>query len=493
VKILFFYPCRAGQGNIPVNVPLLISILKKHGHEVKLFDLTDYEVFNNKSYEKLFFKEAEYNEEALLKDRESFYKNSNLGINLKNSDYTEDFNNLVDSFKPDIIAVSLMSVDFKFTINFLRPIKQKYDTKIVIGGIHAILLPEETISNDVCDYVCIGEGESSIINLIEALEKNYDLSRVHGIWYKNNGIICKNDRIELTDLTKVPFLDFDYFDPIHFYRPFDGARYKMINYEFSRGCPFTCSYCVNGILKDKYKGLGKYHRNKGISQSIEELKYLINKYSFDFVRFWDEDFTANSIELIKNYAKVYNKHIKLPFIIYSRVESITDEKVKILKEMGCKTFAIGIESGNENIRKKVLNRHMSNKTLIEKFNIVKKHGIRTSAYNMIGLPYDTKETIFDTINLNREIGPTSFSVTMLEPYRGTPIRELCEKEGLDPNHETVYNKAQFIPKGMTKEELEGLFKTFALYIKLPISEWENIKKSEKDDELYLNLLKKAIR
>lgn len=491
MNILFLYPCRAGQGNIPINVPLLISILKKEGHKVKLFDLTDYTIFNDKSYEKIFFKEAEYNEELLLKDRTNFYGNKNLGTNLKDTNYIDDFNTLIEEFKPNIIAVSLMSVDFKFVESLLRPIKQKTGVKIIIGGIHAILLPEETIHSDVCDYVCTGEGENSIINFVEAIEKNKPLNQVSGIWYKENNKIYKNKMSKLTDLSKLPILDFDCFDPIHFYRPFDGKRYKMINYEFSRGCPFNCSYCVNGALKEKYKNLGKYHRVKNIDQSINELKTLINKYGFNFIRFWDEDFTSINIDCIKKYAELYKKEINLPFIIYARVETVTEEKVRILKDMGCKTFAMGIESGNEYIRKTILNRFMSNQVLIEKFNLVKSYGIRTSAYNMIGFPHDTRETIFDTIKLNKIINPTSFSVTMLEPYKGTPIRKICEEEGFDPSHETVYNKVQFIPKGMTKEELEGLFKTFALYIKFSESEWDLVKKSEIDNNLYLDLLKRC--
>ena len=292
----------------------------------------------------------------------------------------------------------------------------------------------------------------------------------------------------------LPFLNYDYFDPIHFYRPFDGKKYKMINYELSRGCPYNCTYCVNSTLKEKYKGLGKFRRVKDFHQSIGELEYLINKYNFSFIRFWDDDFTALRNDELKEYAGLYIQRIGLPFLIYARAESINEGKISTLKEMGCKTLAIGIESGNEFIRRKVMNRQVANETIISKFALVKSYGIRVSAYNMIGLPYESRESIFDTIELNRVIDPDSFSVTLLKPYRGTKIRTMCEEQGMDPavdvNSAAVYSHfvAQFVPPGMTAAEVEGLFKTFPLYVRFPKERYKEIALAETDEKKYKELL-----
>ena len=349
-------------------------------------------------------------------------------------------------------------------------------------------MPDEVISSDVCDVVCIGEGENTLTHLLDVLEKKQSLKEVKGIWFKESGTVVKNEPIALTDINKLPPSDYDLFDPIHFYRPFDGKQYKMINYELSRGCPFNCSYCVNGVLKEKYKGLGRYHRIKDPGRAVQEIESLIHKYNFNFIRFWDEDFTSIPIKILESFSKLYLEKISLPFLIYSRVTSINEEKVRILKDMGCKGFAMGIESGNEFIRNKVMNRQMSNKEIIEKFQLVKSYKIRTSAYNIIGVPYETRETIFNTIELNRIVNPDSFSVTMLEPYKGTPIRKLCEEQGLDPGHETVFCKAQFIPPGMTKEELAGLFRTFPFYIRFSRGRYPEIRRAESEDDIYQKLM-----
>lgn len=496
MKVLFVNPSRAGQGNIPLNIPLLIGVLRKHNHEVRLFDFSDYGVFDgiSKSYEATFFKEAAFDSTVIEQDRKNFYayniygKEIN-GINLKQTDFREDFEDLIIHFRPDIIAVSSLSVDFHFACEFLKPYKERYNIPIAVGGIHAILLPEETIASEVCDFVCTGEGEAALPRLLNVLESEGPFETVKGFWGKINGSILKSPFESLTDLTTLPIPAYEDVDPIHFYRPFDGNRYKMLNYELSRGCPYNCSYCVNGVLKDKYKGLGKYHRVKDIDQSIDELMFLRDKYRFDFIRFWDEDFTSHRTDFMEKYAAYYLDKINLPFLIYARVESITEEKVKILKQMGCRTFAMGIESGNENIRRNIMNRKMSNQTIIDKFKLVKSYGIRTSAYNIIGLPQETREAVFDTIELNRQSNPDSFSVTLLEPYKGTPIRKMCEDEGLDPLHETLYNKPQFIPRGMMSNELAGLFRTFPFYIRFPKDRYEEIRLAEADDAAYASLAK----
>jgi len=264
----------------------------------------------------------------------------------------------------------------------------------------------------------------------------------------------------------------------------------MVNYELSRGCPFNCSYCVNGTLREKYKGLGKFNRIKNINQSIKELKYLVNKYKFNFIRFWDDDFISITSDYLEEYASLYLKEINLPFLINARVDAITEKKIQILKEMGCVSISMGIEHGNEYIRKNIMNRNMSDETIIKNFNLVKSYGIRTSAYNIIGFPYETRETIFETIELNRNANPDGFSVNYIHPYKNIPIRKIFEKHGLNPNYEVTQNsEPHFIPKGMTYQELKGLKRNFPFYVLFPKDRWDEIKLAETDEQVYQKLQK----
>ncbi len=496
LKILFLNPSQYGQGCVPLNIALLISIARQHGHQVRLFNCNDYEVFNASiaMYERMFFKDASFNLKAITRDRKQFYGKEYgrqvSGCKLKQTDYKKDFLELVENYRPDIIAVSCMSMDFPVAEDILKPVKEKYKIPVVFGGIHAILNPESVLGSGVCDYVCVGEGEASFIALLAAIGRKEPSELVAGIWFRAGSQIVKNPPQKLTDLDTLAFLDFDYFDPIHFYRPFHGQRYKMLNYQISRGCVFNCTYCVNAVLKTKYKNLGGYFRFKAAHRAIKELKFLKEKYGFNFVRFWDEDFTSLSSAYLREFAAMYKKEIALPFLIYARVDTVTEQKIKILKEIDCRVFAMGIESGNEFIRTKVMGRSISNQKIIDTFRLVKSYGMRTSAYNIIGVPFETRDAVFDTIRLNKSADPDSFSIAFLEPYAGTAIRSLCEAEGFDADLKVAFrSEPQFVPNAMSADELKGLFKTFAFYVRFPESRYEEIIQAETDQAAYEKLCK----
>jgi radical SAM superfamily enzyme YgiQ (UPF0313 family) len=480
MKILFVYPNRSGTGNVPLSIPILQAALKQNGHKVKIFDISDYRKYMETMLE--FLRVGQFKTTGKEEERAS---------KLKTSDPYEDLDKLVQKYKPDLIGVNSLSTDFKFACGLVSGVKETYQIPVAFGGIHVITNREKSIQEKSIDFMCIGEGEEAFPELCNKIEAGKDYKTIKGFWIKENGKIYRNEMRPLIDIDTAPYMDFEGFNPIHFMRPFDGKMYKMINYETSRGCPFSCTYCVNSTMRNKiYKGLGKYHRLKSIERTIDELEFLVKKYGFNFIRFWDEDFTTHRTDYLKELAKEYIDRVNLPFLIYSRPESIKNEKIKILKKMGCKTFALGIESGDEWMRRNVLNRQLSDETLIEKFKMIRKNGIRVSAYNIIGLPFETRERIFRTIELNRRCKTDLSSVGFLEPYQNTPIREMAEKEGLvDPDYipEAFVSKPHFIPKDFTREELMGLFRTFPLYVTMPKHFFPLIKIAETDDKMYDSL------
>lgn len=483
VKILFVYASRAGKGNYPINLPILISAVRKAGHQAKLFDFSDYKCFQPFDYGTRlgFFKSVKEDSENKLLTSDPFV----------------GFNKLLEEFSPDIVATTCLTTDFNSAYNFIQHARQKHEFVSVFGGIHVITNPQHSIENRAVDIICIGEGENAIVELCNRIDKNENYTDIDGFWVKKGGLIYKNKMMPLTDINSIPYMDLDEIKEYHFYRPFDGKLYKMLNFELSRGCIFNCSYCINITLKRIYSECGKYHREKTIERGIDELKYLVKRYDINFIRFWDEDFTLFKVDYLLAFSKRYQKEIGLPFLIYARPETVTEEKIKILKTMGCKTFAMGIESGDEWIRKHVLNRYISDEELIKKFLLVKKHCIRVSAYNMIGLPYENRDRIFKTIEMNRQCKTDASSVTFLEPYPATPIRKMCEdlglvKEEYVPEFKINQNgiEPHFVPHGMTKEELMGLFRTFNLYIRLPERDRHLIKMAEQDEAIYNNLIQK---
>lgn len=470
MRVLLVYVTKVGFGNIPINLPILYGALKEGGHEPSLFNFTDYvQLQNIKDGTHLgFFKEAS----APVKPE------------LFPDDPRVAFVKTIKDFQPNLIGFSCLSTDYKLGLEFASLAKSSMpDIPIVFGGIHSILVPSDQIRHHAVDFVCSGEGEETIVMLADYLSGKGEVHLIPNLLYKENGETKRTAKAKFISMDKIPYQNLDGFKQFHLYRPFDGQYYKMANFELSRGCPFPCSYCVNVSIKESYKGSGTYHRKKSVIRGIDEIEFLVNKYDLEFIRFWDEDFTTHKEEYIEEVMKEYKRKINLPFLIYSRAETITDRKVELLKEMGCKTFAIGIESGNEWIRQNVLNRRISNEKLIEKFNIVNKYKIRTSAYNMIGLPHEDRNAIFDTIKVNRAVQSSSNSLSFLEPYKGTKIRQICEAEKLvSADYDPIYNleEPHFATQHLTKEELVGLFKTFTLYIRLPEYMWPIIRLAEEN-------------
>ena len=236
-------------------------------------------------------------------------------------------------------------------------------------------------------------------------------------------------------------------------------------------------------MQKMYKDKGIYHREKSPDVAIQHLEELKDKYKFEMIRFWDEDFTTISINYLREFSELYKKRINLPFLIYACTRTITEEKVTYLKEMNCVTIAMGVESGNSWLRKNLLNRSISNAEIIQKFEIVKNSNIRVSAYNMIGLPFETRRMVFDTINLNRKIKANTSSVSPFKPYPKTRLGEIAKEFGFFQK-EPDYNseKSDLDSPYLRREEIDGLLRTFSLYVKLPEDFFPIIEKCEKDEQ-----------
>ena len=330
MRILLIYPSRVGRGNIPINIPILQAVLKREEHDVRIFDSNSYR----------------WTQWGMLQTKLGMFKKTDedkYNQMLFESDVYEDFDALIREFSPHVVAVSCLTTDFPFSLTLVRAAKKiNSETVSLYGGIHPTIAPEQVISHPEVDFVCVGEGEDTIVEFLEYLEHGRDVSTVKNIVAKKGDAIIKNSMRSLVSLDDIPFQDLSGFEEFHFYRPFDGKVYRMASIEVSRGCHFPCSYFVNHSLRGIYKGLGSYHRVKSVWRAIDEIVFLKDRYDFEFFRFWDEDFTSHNLKFLTEFSKAYIEKVNLPFLVYARCETITDEKVRILKDMGCKTFALGI-------------------------------------------------------------------------------------------------------------------------------------------------------
>lgn len=255
--------------------------------------------------------------------------------------------------------------------------------------------------------------------------------------------------------------------------------------ECTRTCPYSCAFCGNDIIKRHYKNAGEsiHYRHKSPKKWVGELKKMKEEYGTEFINIIDSTFVAQPESVFSELAELYAKEIALPFFCDASVNCFTTEKARCLKEMGCVCVNMGIEAGNEEYRHKILKKRITNKKIIESFHLVREFGIETRAYNIIGLPFHTRENIMETIELNRKAKVGSISLSIFMPYDGTPLRDYCiEHKLVDPDVKITGDGTEPIIRNpnLTDQELMGLYNTFFLYVMAPRGWFPEIKKAEAD-------------
>jgi radical SAM superfamily enzyme YgiQ (UPF0313 family) len=335
---------------------------------------------------------------------------------------------------PTVVAFSVMTFNWlriRKVISLLR--QMNYKGLIVVGGYHAILAPDEVLSEPGVDAVCIGEGEEPLLELTRLF---HDGSR--GVLPPMRGILFKGDdpydisdkRWLVENLEDYPYVDYDIFDA----EGGEGLSKKLIGSLspagiFSlavitgRGCPYKCTYCSNSALINHYGGVKKFLRRYSVETAVKNIKGLCQKFGPQFIEFLDETFTLNK-KWVEDFCALYKKEIGLPFSLMSRIDIMDDHTVSVLAEAGAKLVFFGLESGDEDYRSRYLNRKMSNATIIEGARTLRKHGIMIVTFNMFGMPYETVGTISKTFDLNAAIEP---DVAIPFIYQVFPSTELARK------------------------------------------------------------------
>ena len=265
-----------------------------------------------------------------------------------------------------------------------------------------------------------------------------------------------------------------------------GKVYKMFPVETIRGCPYTCTFCNSPDQMAFYKKetKGGYFRKKSMDLVYKELKYFKENHGVEYNYFWADTFLAMNKTEFEEFCDMYSE-IKLPFWMQTRPETVTEYNMKKLAEVGLHRISFGIEHGNEEFRKKILDRRWKNKDIIEKLKIPRKYGIKFSCNNITGFPTETKKLAFDTIELNRELNGDNATINSFMPFHGTPLRKMCEDLGLIKPEtitkcitgESVLNMPQYPP-----HEIEEIKKCFSMYIKFPKNRWKEIERAEKNDK-----------
>jgi len=253
------------------------------------------------------------------------------------------------------------------------------------------------------DAVCIGDGEFALTEYLDALEGSRSVEGIRGIWAKVDGHIIRNEKRPLIqDIDSLPIQNYDLWDDLDEYIYF----MELLYFIGTRGCPFNCTYCSE--LPMKLAVPGPHFRPRAPRAYAQEMKYQWDKYRQRGMRLahtFDPVFTLNR-KWLEDFCDEYVKlglAGRLPYSVFTRADTIDEEKVALLADSGCKVIRLGIEAGNERIRNEVYEKHISDDQIRQAVSLCKRYGLTITAYNMLGGPLETKATLMDTYRINKEL------------------------------------------------------------------------------------------
>jgi radical SAM superfamily enzyme YgiQ (UPF0313 family) len=284
---------------------------------------------------------------------------------------------------------------------------------IIVGGIHATVAREEVLALPEADAVVSGEGERAFCALLESGLEGLRRAGLPNVWVRGDEVRPLS-RADFVDVNALPFPDRAIFDR--------AALAKSPEFIFSRGCPHSCAYCANAFLNGVF---GCKIRRKSPQRAMDEIADARAVLGFGpetLLTFHDDIFLTDTAWL-REFAALYAERFGNPFRCNTTAKAVNEENVRLLRDMGCRELWIGIETGNERIRREVLRKNVSNETILRAFRLANAAGLRTVSFMMVGIPGEDWDSLRDSMRLNRACGVYSTSISRFQPLPGTPIYE----------------------------------------------------------------------
>jgi anaerobic magnesium-protoporphyrin IX monomethyl ester cyclase len=318
--------------------------------------------------------------------------------------------------KPDIIGfyVSLLT-----KLNILKIILQirnnevLKNTKIILGGPDVSYNIENYLHNGA-DVLVIGEGEISFYELLLAIEGNRDISDVNGIAFcsENGDIVSTLPRVRIDNLDNLDWPNRESIDIkiyLETWKTYQG--FTSLNISTQRGCPFSCKWCSRGVFGHKFI-------QRSVDSVVKEIEYLAQTYQVQSIRFVEDLFTLDQAWIKMFCESLIHKKLPVTFECTTRAETLNEEIILLLKKAGCYQIWIGTESGSQDVIN-TLNTKTDINKIISALQLIKKNGIETGTFIIIGFPGEKRIDIIKTMDFLRTVNPDHTAFSIAYPIKGT--------------------------------------------------------------------------
>ena len=327
---------------------------------------------------------------------------------------------------PKYVCITTLTPRYPTVVRMAQQIKRlNPGVVIIVGGPHVTGSPQTTMYDGI-SFGITGEGEEALLELLNTLEKGHTVSAVKNLVYRDNGTTKVNEvRPFIRNLDELHFPAWDlmeleeYLDPAYF----EGNHLAMFS---GRGCPYDCTFCASCVTWRRKLRL------RSVENVMDEIRHIVNVLGINNLMFWDDSFAANKKRAIAICNSIIEEKININYTVQIRADSLSEDLAAALRDSGCSFAAIGVESGNDEILKRI-GKKETKAQLRCAVEIMKESSLPVIASYIIGLPGDTHETIKETIDFAFELDANQSKFMILAPYPGTRVYNLAVRKGLvDP-------------------------------------------------------------
>ncbi len=422
----------------PIGLSYLAAMLEKQGFDVSIYN-ADY------NYEKigLIF--------GSIRNMTGAYQEYLRILQDLDDPLWQEVKGVILSQAPSMVGISCVTGNYGSAISVAKLVK-KIDTNIpvVMGGFHPTIVTEEVLGNRDIDVVVRGEGEHTLTHLATTMRSQESLDNIPGISYKVNGKIVHNpDRPQVVNIDDLPF-------PVkHLLLEKETYPSRAFGRLFTaRGCPYHCIYCAAHALWTRKV---RFRSPENVVQEIEQVKKNFGTHHFYFD---DDTFTLNERRVVKICDLIIEKGLRISWGCETRVDRVSPDLARKMREAGCEYANIGVESGDEETLKK-MRKGVTIDQVRNTRKILKDAGVAFNAYFMIGFPWETAVEIKRTVALMKELNPERAFYSIVTPYPKTELHEICSSEGIIPQNldwSTFFHQSpsMYLTKHLTRQEITQL-------------------------------------
>lgn len=338
----------------------------------------------------------------------------------------EDLKKKIIEENPDIVGITAMTFTLLDVLKTAKITKENLpETKVVLGGPHINVYPQETMKIDYIDFLVLGEGEGPFLDLLRNIHQTDKLYKIEGIVFRDGDkIINTGSRNLIHDLDIIPFPARTLL-PYKKYFSVISSKFPVTTMFTSRGCPYKCLFCDRPHL-------GKIFRARSAQNVVDEMKECQN-LGIKEIFIYDDTFAVDRQRVIDICNKIIEQGIKISWDVRTRVDTVDEEVLSYMKKAGCQRIHYGIEAGTQKILN-VLRKGITIEQAEKAFKLTKKVGITTLGYFMFGSPKETREDIMQTIKFIKKLNPDFVHISITTPFPATDLYRQGLESGILPKN-----------------------------------------------------------